>query len=217
MQTLIIEYVLDGSRPGYQFTTPTNGIGETALKTIWRHAMPRGQGWGQFVGARSFKCFPLDGGRQIAFSEVTVTDQTDESGRRGIRRAEITLLDAEACPDALTLRLVMLPEAVRDAANGLLTFWRWKRILDRAVPKMRHKNGQIVLAYPYTGPEDWRIVEAAALTIVTSRRLRALKGGPCACPITTLALDHHDESALVAIPLALARGIKEAHVIDLSG
>jgi membrane-bound lytic murein transglycosylase B len=46
MQTLTLEYVLDGSRPGYQFTTPTNGIGEAALKTIWRSAMPRGQGWG---------------------------------------------------------------------------------------------------------------------------------------------------------------------------
>jgi len=217
MQTLTIEYVLDGSRPGYQFTTPTNGIGEAALKTIWRHAMPRGQGWGQFVGARSLKCFPLDGERQVAFSEVTVTDQTDESGRRGIRRAEIMLLDAETCPDALTLRLVMLPETVRDAANRLLTFWRWKRILDRAVPKMRRKNGQIVLAYPYTDPEAWRVVEAAMLTIATSRRLRALKGGPCACSLTTLALDHRDESALTAIPLALARSIKDVHVIDLSG
>ncbi len=217
MQTLTLEYVLDGSRPGYQFTTPTNGIGEAALKTIWRHAMPRGQGWGQFVGARSLKCFSLDDGRQVAFSEVTVTDQADESGRRGIRRAEIMLLDAEACPAVLTLRLVTLPEAVRDAANSLLTFWRWKRILDRAVPKMRRKHGQIVLAYPYISPEEWRVVEAAVLTIVTSRRLRALGGGPCACSLTTLALDHRDESALVAIPLALARSIKEAHVIDLSG
>ncbi len=202
MTELVIEYVLDGRRPGYNFTTPTNGHDPDTLKAIWQQAMPRGQGWRDYIGARALKCFPLEGGRQAAIAEVTVTDQADEIGRQGIRRAEITLLDGADFLDYLALRLALLPEKARQEAERRLTWRHWKQIMDRAAPKPRKQAGQIVLAGEYTGPAGWQVMEAAVLIVATSQRVRALKGWPRVLPLTTLALDPRDESRLVAIPLA---------------
>lgn len=202
MTGLVIEYVLDGKRPGYNFTTPTDGYDPAALKTIWRNAMPRGQGWRRYIGAHTLKCFPLNGGRQAAISEVTVTDQQDETGRQGIRRATITVLDGADFLDYLALRLAMLPAPLREEAEAHLSWWRWKRIMDRATPKARQRNSQIVLAADYTSPRQWQLIEAIVLTVATSMRVRALKGWPDVLPLTTLALDYREESRLVAIPTA---------------
>ena len=49
----------------------------------------------------------------------------------------------------------MLPENTQDRAEKRLTWLRWKRIMDRATPKMR-KDGQVVFAAPCTGADDWR-------------------------------------------------------------
>lgn len=202
MTALLIEYVLGGKRPGYNFTTPTDAYDPDTLKAIWRNAMPRGQGWRRYIGAHTLKCFPLNGGRRAAISEVTVTDQTDETGRQGIRRAAITLLEGSDFLDYLALRLAMLPTTVRDEAQERLNWWRWKRIMDRATPKTRQRNGQIVLAADYDTPQGWQLMEAVILTVATSMRVRALKGWPDVLPLTTLALDYREEARLVALPLA---------------
>ncbi|MBN2469195.1 MAG: hypothetical protein JXN59_00620, partial [Anaerolineae bacterium] len=178
MTELVIAYVLDGKRPGYAFTTPTTGFDDQTLKTIWQNAMPRGQGWRRYIGARSLKCFALDGGRRLAVSDVCVTEQADETGRQGIRRAAITVLDAADYMDYLTLRLVMLPDRARQEAERLLDWRRWKQILDRAAPKARKKDGQIALAAPFSSIDNWQIVEAAVLMIATSARVRLLSGWP---------------------------------------
>ncbi|NJL56806.1 hypothetical protein HC928_17885 [bacterium] len=82
--TLVIEYVHEGHQRGYNFTSPTDGYTDAALKQVWRGAMPRGQGWGAegLAGAHALKSFVLDDGR-VALSRVTVTDQADDAGRRG--------------------------------------------------------------------------------------------------------------------------------------
>ena len=90
---LVIEYVLEGHQRGYNFTSSTQGYSDDDLKTIWRNAMPRGQGWSAFVGARSLKCFPLDEhGLRVVACETVVTDMIDENGRGGIRRATIQVM-----------------------------------------------------------------------------------------------------------------------------
>ena len=80
---LVIDYVLEGHQRGYNFTSSTDGYSDAELKLIWRRAMPRGQGWSQYIGARSLKCFPLDGQRRAAVCETVVTAQRDEHGRGG--------------------------------------------------------------------------------------------------------------------------------------
>ncbi len=215
MQPLVIGYALDSPRPGYTFTSPTAGYDEATLKAIWQNAMPRGQGWSRYPGAQSLKCFPLDGGRRAALSEVTVTDQTDETGRQGIRRAEIAVIEATDCLEALKARLAAMPDHIHAATARLLTCWTWKRILDRAAPKVRARYAQIVLAAPYTGVADWRVMEAAVLRVATSRRLRAVRGCPRVVPLTTLALDPREESLIVALPLAEARRLNGAQIITL--
>lgn len=216
MPDLVLEYVLDGRHPGYNFTTPTDRFDDATLKTIWRNAMPRGQGWGEYVGARSLKCFALAGGWRVAVSEVFVTNQVDEGGRRGIRRAEITVMPAEKFQAYLQVRLAMLPEPVREAAGEKLNWWRWRRILDRA-SKGRGKNkNQVVLAHPYTSEAGWQMAEAVLLQLATARRLRSVKGWERLNSLTTLALGHRDESRLVAIPLNKARDISDVPVVNLS-
>ncbi len=202
MTDLVIEYVLDGPRPGYAFSTVPNGTDPETLRVIWQHAMPRGQGWRRYVGARTLKCFPLDGGRQAAIADVTVTGQTDETGRGGIRRTEITILSGDDTLDYLALRLALLPETARAAAAEHLTLARWKQIMDRALPKARRRAGQIVLAAPYRDAAGWQVVEAAVLMIATAPPLRLASGWGHTPALTTLALDTREESRLVAVPLA---------------
>src|SRR5690606_41939715 len=88
MPHLVIEYATGGKRPGYRFRPPVDGIDEATRSAVWRHAMPRGQGWGAegFAGARSLKGFPVGRGT-VAVSTICVPDPADELGRRGIRRA----------------------------------------------------------------------------------------------------------------------------------
>src|SRR5690348_15584456 len=104
MPRLVIEYLLQGYTPGYNFTTPTSGIDEDALKVIWRNAFLRGQGWANYVGASSLKVFPVKD-NLYAVSDMTVTDIQDEAGRKGIRRAEIELYSLSACIAHLESRL----------------------------------------------------------------------------------------------------------------
>lgn len=215
MPDLVIEYVLDSKRPGYNYTSPTAGYTDGTLKEIWRGTMPRGQGWRGYIGARSMKCFPIDGERRVAISDVTVTDQSDEHGRRGIRHAAVTVLDTGQFLEYLALRLAMLPETAQAQAAKYLTWLRWKRIIDRATPKMR-KNSQIVFAAPFTTADDWQTMEALVLTVATAIPTRMVKGWPSVFTLTTLALDHREEARIVAIPEAKAKTLKKLKPIRIS-
>jgi hypothetical protein len=198
---LVIEYVFDGHKRGYNFTSPTRGLDDAVLKTVWRQAMPRGQGWGAtpFIGAKSLKCFPVSE-RVVALSSVVVTDLADEGGRRGIRRAEIRLMTSDECIEQLRAQLAAYAEPIQTRLERLPTLGQWKRIVDEMLPKVR-RDAQAVLTAPYAGPDSWLLVEALILKIVTSRKL-TLTSHRKLVPFTTLALNYHDESPLVAIPNA---------------
>ncbi|GAB4568983.1 MAG: hypothetical protein Kow0077_00770 [Anaerolineae bacterium] len=215
MTELEIAYRLDGRQPGYAFTTPTDGLSADTLRTIWQQAMPRGQGWRGFIGARTLKCFAVEGGRRAAIAEVTVTDQKDESGRQGIRRAVIRLLDGAAYLDYLALRLAMLPPDVRKAAGERLTRRRWQRIMRQATPGPRASGGQVVLTAAYHSPEDWQVVEAVVLSMALSQRVRALKGWPHILPLTTLALETREEGRIVAVPRAALAHLNGTRAVDI--
>ena len=196
---LIIEYVLEGTRRGYNFTTPTHGISEDLLKTIWRAAMPRGQGWGApiFTDSVSLKCFPVNP-NLIALSTVIVTEMRDESGRAGIRRATIDLMSVNECSDYLHTRLVSYPANVQAQVESLPTLSQRKHIIDRSLPKMK-SSPQVILSRPYQGYDDWQIVEMLILKLALARTGPMRRWGKI-IPFTTLALDYHEESNLVALP-----------------
>jgi hypothetical protein len=196
---LVIEYVLEGYRRGYSFTSPTQGYSDADLKLIWRRAMPRGQGWGapEFRGARSLKCVPLDRDR-LALSEIVVTDQRDENGRAGIRRAVVTVMTHQTCARALRERLSAYPEPVVSALEHKPSLGEWKRIVDQALPKL-YSDGQLVFSGPYVDLQGWQVLEAMILKVAVSR-VGTLAHGGRILPFTTLALDYRDESRLVGIP-----------------
>jgi hypothetical protein len=196
---LIIEYVFEGHQRGYNFTSSTSGYSDDTLKAVWRQAMPRGQGWGaaQFNGARMLKGFPLPSGA-LALADVVVTDQEDEHGRRGIRRAQVEVLPVEAAAERLRARLASYPPEVQAHTEAHPTLGQWWRILTDALPRLGG-DAQVVLARPYTTPDDWQLVEAFVIKVALSRLIPLRRWGRVA-PFTTLALEHRDESRLVALP-----------------
>ncbi len=214
MTQLVLEYLLEGHKRGYNFTTPTHGLGEDTLRHIWRSAMPRGQGWGAYIGAHSLKCFPLPDGR-FALSAVTVTDLRDESGRAGIRRAVIDVLHEEECLARLDQHLHSYPPIIQDRLQHMPTFLHRAKITNHARFKA---DPQLVLAYPYDTPYAWQMTEALVLKLVLAP-FGPLRSWRQPLPFTTLALDYREESALVALPQDRARKLaaedKKLSVIDL--
>lgn len=196
---LVIEYVFEGHQRGYNFTSSTAGYSEETLKAVWRQAMPRGQGWGAapFSGAQMLKGFPLPSG-QIALAEVVVTDREDEHGRRGIRRAVVDVLTADAAVERLRSRLASYPPEVQAHTDAHPTLGQWWRILTDALPRLGG-DPQVVLSRPYTTPQDWLRVEAFVIKVALSRLIPLRRWGKVV-PFTTLALEHRDESRLVALP-----------------
>src|SRR5690606_35321416 len=187
------------------------GVDERTQAAVWRQAMPRGQGWGAdaFAGAQSLKCFPIDGGR-MAVSSVTVTDESDELGRRGIRRAGVSIVPARAYRGYGQARRDARPREVREAAGEQFVGYRWQRIVDRALLRGR----RVVRTAPYTGPASWQYVEALVLRLVTSPGIRLFEGWGPLTPFTTLALDWRDEGQIVGVPrnyLDGARGVSVIH------
>ncbi|MCK6580696.1 MAG: hypothetical protein L6Q98_21600 [Anaerolineae bacterium] len=232
MRTLTLDYLLDGDRRGYTFTTPTDDLPPDVVKALWRGTMPRGQGWGEdrFSGARALKVFGLPDG-SAAICDVIVTDQRDELGRRGIRRAVIALGGARESRALLSDRLRALPPPIVAEAERRLTSREWallfRKYRDAAKPRSFVKP-QTLLAYPYTpdDPSSWTFVEACLLLLATRATLltNLIEVDPAVNPFadrvlsfTTLALDFRDEGRIVALPLDRACALSDAPFIDLTG
>lgn len=223
MRRLTIGYVLEGERRGYAFTTPTEGVDPDALRAIWRSAMPRGQGWGDYPAARSLKGFELASG-DVALCDIQVTDQVDEVGRTGIRRADIHLMTLKECRAHLLERLAALPPNVVKQAEQRLYSRDWELLFRkyRELSKpMTMLKPQTILAYE----GDWTFIEACVLLLVTRSTLLAnlLEVSPAINPFadrlfafTTFALDYRDEGRLVALPLNKARTIHDVPYINLT-
>lgn len=210
---LVLEYVFEGPQRGYNFTSPTHGYAEDTLKAIWRSAMPRGQGWTQYVGAESRKCFALPNGKWVS-SHVTVTDLADEGGRRGIRRAVIEVVPLHAYGAYLRQCLEALPAGVRDDADQQIAYWQRTRTLDRLAGKIK-KAEHLILTHPYSTLADWRFVEAVVLKLAITP-IGPLKAWGQRLGFTTLALAHHEEAPLVAMPAEKVATIRDVPVVKLT-
>lgn len=223
MRQLEIGYLLEGTRRGYNFTTPTDGIDPETLKALWRGAMPRGQGWGDYPAARSLKCFGLESG-EAAACDITVTDQVDEVGRTGIRRATISIMPLKEYRAFLLERLSRLPATTVSDAEKRLSSREWELLFRKyrelGKPKTMIKP-QTILAYE----GDWSFIEACMLLLATRSTLLAnlLEVSPAINPFadrvfafTTLALDYREEGRLVALPLAKARTLDDVPYINLA-
>ena len=226
MPILSIDYVLEGTRRGYNFTSSTDAVDPASLKAIWRGAMPRGQGWENYPGAFSLKCFSLDSG-EAAICEVSLTDLQDEVGRKGIRRAAIHVLPPRAYQQNLLDRLHVLPPGIVVEAERKLSSREWELLFrkyrDAKKPKSILKP-QTILAYPYTA-EGWRFVEACILLLATRSTFltNLIEISPSVNPFadrllsfTTLALDYREEGRIVALPLDKVQAFGDIPYINLS-
>ena len=214
MPQLVLEYVFEGHKRGYNFTSPTRGFSDDVLKLIWRTAMPRGQGWGAdgYVGARSLKCFALESGGVVA-SDVIVTDLRDESGRAGIRRAVIDVMPPAEYLPYLERRWQRYPQNTQEQVERRFTNGLRGRIWERALPKF-NKEPQIVFAASYSTPADWEVVEAMMVKLMLTP-ITPMKRWGKMIPFTTLALDHREESRVVVLPEDRAQKLTEVPVIYL--
>ena len=203
MKQLIIEYVLEGHKRGYNFTSPTQGFHDDVLKSIWRKAMPRGQGWGAdvYAGARSLKSFWLEDSR-MALSETVVTDMRDESGRGGIRRAVVSVMQSGEYLEVLKTRLAQYSDVLR------------RQIDHRSLPNPRGDK-QLIFYHPYADVIRWQTVEAMILRQALKLSANGIIRSGRIVPFTTLALDYHDEGQIVVLPEEKARAVKNENVVRL--
>lgn len=214
MRQLVIEYLLEGHQRGYNYTSSTAGFNDDTLKSVWRKAMPRGQGWGNYTGARSLKSFALEDGR-VALSDVTVTPMKDESGRGGIRRAVIDVMQPGEYHDALQARFDRYPAEVKAWASKRPSLGQRRQIIDRSLPKMKGGGPQVIFAYPYAGPESWLYVEALLLKLALSPASLMWRLGKLVT-FTTLALEYREEPPLVALPKSRAAQFSEIAAVELT-
>jgi len=193
MRQLVLEYVFEGHKRGYNITSPTNGFNDDTLKTVWRSAMPRGQGWGAdiYTDARSLKSFALPDGR-LALADVNVTGLRDESGRGGIRKAVVDIMQPGEYLDALRARFAKYPQNIQQEAMRKPGFGR------RRIPKVQG-DSQEVLTYPYQTTTAWQLVEALIMNEAIELLDRRWLGGKYVS-FTTLALEYRDESQLTVLP-----------------
>ncbi|MFQ3568373.1 MAG: hypothetical protein SNJ59_15395 [Aggregatilineales bacterium] len=227
MRELTIDYVLDGRRRGYNFTTPTDGIDANTLKALWREAMPRGQGWGEavFADARSLKVFSIASG-EVAVCTMTMTDLRDELGRGGIRRVAIQLMTPEAAERDLRARLYELPSSIVKAAEDKLISRDWQLLVKKHREAQQIKSifkPQTILTFPYSR-EGWVFVEACILLLVTRATLltNLIEISPRVNPFadrilsfTTLALDPRGESRIIGLPLERLAPFEGLPAIDI--
>lgn len=203
MRQLVLEYVFEGHKRGYNITSPTNGFNDDTLKTVWRSAMPRGQGWGApvYETAHSLKSFSLPDGR-IALADVNVTGLRDESGRGGIRKAVVDIMQPGEYLDALRMRLTHYPQSIQIEANRKPGFGR------RRIPKVQG-DSQTVLSHPYKTADAWQLIEALILVEAIELLDRRWLGSKY-FSFTTLALEYRDESQLVVLPESRATELQAA-------
>jgi hypothetical protein len=203
---LVIEYVLEGHQRGYNFTSSTQGFDDTVLKSVWRNAMPRGQGWADYTGSRSIKGFPLDNGT-VAVSEMTVTDLKDENGRRGIRRAEVDVMSPMVYSHHLQSRRDGYPRSVREQAD-----WFYMQVR-QSFPRLKN-DMPLILAHPFNDNRSWWAVEATVLALA-AYPLPQMHGWGPVITFTTLALDYRNDSRVLALPLDRTHDITNIPVVRL--
>lgn len=209
---VVVEYVLEGEKRGYRITTPTHHLREDVTKKIWQNAMPRGQGWSKYTHAQSLKCFPLPDG-QMAVSEVVVTDDEDESGRKGIRRAEVQVMNIARYHDFLDKRFANLPAGVQNDAHQQIKSWRRLRNLER-MPRKQSKTDQLVITHPFTAMPDWRFIEGVVL-LLTLSPWAYVQRWTRPFSLTTLALASSGEGNIVAVPQGHLRNTKNIPVLHI--
>jgi hypothetical protein len=216
MPSLIIEYQLDTRQPGYAYQRPTPAYSEALMKAVWRQAMPRGKGWNtpMYQGARSLKCFPVSED-QVALSLTTVTDQVDETGRRGIRRTEIDIISMHEIVPHLRQVISAFPESIQISARKVFTVGTWARIIDHALPRIGKTQPQLVFTHASSSMESWQIIEAVVLNLAVAWPMHALPGWGKFFSFTTFALTNEDESRIVALPAEKVQQVKGIRVIPI--
>lgn len=209
MNRLIIEYVFEGHKRGYNITSPTDDFDDATLKAVWRSAMPRGQGWGtdSYIGSRSIKCFPLPDD-MLAVSEVTVTDLADEGGRRGIRRAVVDIMSPRVLAHHIESRLSGYPPEVQSRSDKL------HRACAKRMPRLK-KAQPLVLLADFTSRQGWWIFEALVLKLAI-HPVGPLRRWETSISFTTLALDYRNESRIVALPGDQRQRTADINVLDLT-
>jgi hypothetical protein len=200
MQPLVIEYRMDGHERGYNYTSDTSAYSDETLKHVWRHAMPRGQGWGapQYAEAQTLKCFTLPHSSEVAFSQISVTPDHDEQGRGGIRRAVIDVMPEREYADYLTQYMARYPASVQTELARLPTLSQRTRITSATLPYVRRSN-RLVLARPYRDRAQWLVMEGMIIKLALSPPKSMANWGPI-IPFTTLTLSAHDEGQILGLP-----------------
>src|SRR5262249_1133935 len=150
----------------------------------------------------SLKSFPLPDGR-IALADVAVTGLRDESGRGGIRKAGVDIMQTGGYLDTLRTRLQSYPQKVK------LETSRKPRFGHRRMTKIQG-DSQVVVSHLYTTADNWQMIEALILAEAIELLDRRWLGSKY-FSFTTLALEYRDESQVVVLPESRANELQAAN------
>jgi hypothetical protein len=126
----------------------------------------------------------------------------DESGRGGIRRAVVSVMQPGEYLEVLKTHLSQYSDALH------------RHIEHRSLPNPRGDK-QLIFCHPYADAARWQTVEAMILRQALRLASNGIIRSGRIIPFTTLALDYHDEGQIVVLPEDKARTVKNENVVRL--
>jgi len=165
---------------GYHCVDSSPNMGKSVIQTLVQLALPFGNGWHLYVGARSIKAFPVED-RQMAVSYTRVTSNKDDHGRRGVLMCQCIVVNHERFVRLLR-KAGMGFDSVFDRPADVET-WLDSVSVDTRELNPSHKidisteaslkslnalklllGRRTVLRYPFVDSMQWKSVEQAIQT-----------------------------------------------------
>jgi hypothetical protein len=198
---------------GYRCTAKSPGMNTSVIRKLEQLALPFGDSWDSYIGARSIKTFPIGKG-EMAISYVQVSDDQDDYGRPGILFCQCVLVSFDDFmslvyqPSFAFEHVFRNPASLKMILGELaphpckLTWWSSSQIPQDMLRMLAegllriYSNRKLILSYQYQSPTQWKYVEQTIQTLMVllpPMLLRRLS-------FATLSLSIMDPSSVIAVP-----------------
>jgi len=206
--------ITSSGKHGYRCTAHSKNLDRSLVSTLEKVALPFGNAWDRYIGARSIKVFPVDN-RKMALSYTRVTEDKDDYARTGILVCQCIVVTlnqyallmkqpafgfddlAYADPGALEQ---FFDEKIRERPE------REPRLLDQASDasvvtprnaKLRLLVGRpLVIKHSFEHANRWKLVENAIQTLVSEMP----RYSQHRLSFATMTLSPADQMKIIAIP-----------------
>lgn len=201
---------------GYRCTSRSGALDNSTVALLERVALPFGNGWHRYIGARSIKGFPIDQ-TNMALTYTQVTGSRDDHGRPGVllcKAAIVNVLDYAvllSLPgfgfDDIFRHPPNVAELLAGAARDLLEPGKRERQFDSdANPSTLVSDAKsllflgirrkVILAEHYVSPRQWTAVEQGMRSFVVRLPITLIRR----ISFATMTLSLADPMKIIAMP-----------------